>query len=140
MFWSLSCEEVAVALGRLQLPPWKDEPDSPVWLLTPARLQMAPVSVFAFLLLIVGLATFLVLLCKRTYGEFLVLFPSMPGSLGFVSKMHGTAQALLQVFGPLVARLTVHGFLVVALVLQAVLRLRGLWVVSGRRVALSHYP
>ena len=45
-------------------------------------------------------------------------------------------QALLQVFGPPVARLTLRGFLVVALVLRVVFRMCGLWVVSGPRVGL----
>ena len=101
---------------------------------------MVPVLMFPFLLIPVGLATLAVLLCRPPCGEILVLFPIMPGSLEVVLKTHGTVQVLLPVFGPPVARLTVQVFLVVALVLRMVLRLRDLWVVSDPRVGLSHSP
>ena len=95
---------------------------------------------FPFLLILVGPAILAVLLCRPPCGEILVVFPSMPGSLGSVHKTRGTVQVLLLVFGPPVARLTVQGFLVVVLVLRMALRLRGLWVVSGPRVGLPHSP
>ena len=72
-------------------------------LLAPALVLMVPVLMFPFLLILVGFATLAVLLCRPTCGEILIVFPSMPGSLGFVHLTRG------------------------------VLRLRDLWVVSDPR-------
>ena len=93
---------------------------------------MVSVLMFPFLLILVGLGTLAVLLYRLLCGEILVVFPSMPGSLGFVHKTRGTVQVLLLVFGPPVARLTVPAFTVVVVVLRI--------VVCDLRVGSSHSP